>query len=156
MIHRSDAGSSTRRSDSLKPLLARVVGLNRHAVGDAYDAAAAESFMGLYKAEAIAAGSPFRISPLRTVADIETITMNYVDWSRQPPPAQPAHPRHTRGIRAGLLCCRNRLTIRGRRQQEDGMKTGTVHTDTTAIANSAPRKRLRSRVRAQRSNPASG
>jgi putative transposase len=49
-------------------------------IGDAYDNAVAESFMGLYKNEAIAAGSPFRTGPLRTLADVETITMNYVDW----------------------------------------------------------------------------
>jgi putative transposase len=49
-------------------------------VGDAYDNAVAESFMGLFKNEAVAAGSPFRTGPLRTLADIEAITMNYVDW----------------------------------------------------------------------------
>ncbi len=49
-------------------------------VGDAYDNAAAESFMGLFKNEAIAAGSPFRTGPLRTLTDVETITLNYVDW----------------------------------------------------------------------------
>jgi len=36
--------------------------------------------MGLFKNEAIAAGSPFRGGPLRILADVETITMNYVDW----------------------------------------------------------------------------
>src|SRR5829696_10366960 len=49
-------------------------------VGDAYDNAVAESVIGLYKNEAIAAGSPFRDGPLRTLADVETITMEYVDW----------------------------------------------------------------------------
>jgi len=39
------------------------------------------SFMGLFKNEAIAAGSPFRTGPLRTLSDVETLTMNYVDWS---------------------------------------------------------------------------
>ena len=34
-------------------------------VGDAYDNAVAESLMGLFKNEAIAAGSPFRTGPLR-------------------------------------------------------------------------------------------
>jgi len=45
-----------------------------------YDNAVAESFMGLFKNEAIAAGSPFRTGPLRTLSDVETPTMNYVDW----------------------------------------------------------------------------
>lgn len=42
--------------------------------------AAAESAIGLYKNEAIATGSPFRTGPLRTLTDVETITINYVDW----------------------------------------------------------------------------
>ena len=49
-------------------------------IGDAYDNAVAESFMGLFKNEAVAAGSPFRTGPLRTLADVEAVTMNYVDW----------------------------------------------------------------------------
>ncbi len=49
-------------------------------IGDAYDNAVAESVFGLYKNEAIAAGSPFRTGPLRTIADVETLTMNYIDW----------------------------------------------------------------------------
>ncbi len=51
-------------------------------VGDAYDNAAAESTIGLYKNEAVAAGSPFRTGPLRTLSDVETLTMNYVHWYR--------------------------------------------------------------------------
>jgi putative transposase len=42
--------------------------------------AAAESVIGLYKHEAIAAGSPFRTGPLRTFTDVETLTTDYVDW----------------------------------------------------------------------------
>jgi putative transposase len=49
-------------------------------IGDAYDDAVAESVIGLFKHEAVAAGSPFRIGPLRTLADVETVTMEYVDW----------------------------------------------------------------------------
>ena len=52
-------------------------------VGDAYDNAVAESFMGLFKNEAIAAGSPFRTGPQRTLADVEAGTMTYVDWYNQ-------------------------------------------------------------------------
>jgi len=36
--------------------------------------------MGLFKNEAIAAGSPFRTGPLRTLADVEILTMSYLDW----------------------------------------------------------------------------
>ena len=49
-------------------------------IGDAYDNAVAESFMGLFKNQATAAGSPFRTGPLRTLAHVEALTMNYVDW----------------------------------------------------------------------------
>lgn len=49
-------------------------------MGDAYDNAAAESTIGLYKNEAVAGGSPFRTGPLRTLADVETLTMNYLHW----------------------------------------------------------------------------
>ena len=47
------------------------------------DNAAAESFMVLYKNEAIRADSPFRRGPLRQLADVETLTMNYVHWYNQ-------------------------------------------------------------------------
>jgi putative transposase len=57
-------------------------------VGDAYDNAVAESVFGLFKNEAIAAGSPFRTGPLRTLTDLEKITTDYVDWSRQPAAAR--------------------------------------------------------------------
>jgi transposase InsO family protein len=39
-----------------------------------------ESVFGLFKNEVVAAGSPFRAGPLRTLADVEEITMDYVDW----------------------------------------------------------------------------
>ena len=40
----------------------------------------AESAIGLFKAEAISAGSPFRSGPLRTLDDVEYATMEWVDW----------------------------------------------------------------------------
>lgn len=95
-------------------------------VGDACGIAVAESVFGLFKNEAVAAGSPFRTGPLRTLADVEALTTDYVDWYKQPPPAQPARQRHPRRVRARLLCPRNRLTDRCGRQREDGMKAGTV------------------------------
>ena len=42
--------------------------------------AAAETVMGLYKNEATAKGSPFRIGPLRGIDDVETLTFEWVDW----------------------------------------------------------------------------
>ena len=48
--------------------------------GDAYDNALAETTIGLYKAECVRDGSPFRDGPLRTLADIEKITAAWVHW----------------------------------------------------------------------------
>jgi len=36
--------------------------------------------MGLFKNEATTIGSPFRTGPLRTLADVETLTLHHVDW----------------------------------------------------------------------------
>lgn len=49
-------------------------------IGDAYDNAVAESTFGLYKNEAVAEGSPFRTGPLKTITDVEALTLEYVDW----------------------------------------------------------------------------
>jgi putative transposase len=49
-------------------------------VGDAFDNALAETTIGLYKTECIRADSPFRTGPLRTLAEVETITAAWVHW----------------------------------------------------------------------------
>jgi putative transposase len=49
-------------------------------VGDAYDNAAAETVMGLFKNEAIRNGSPFRSGALKTLADVEEIVFDWVTW----------------------------------------------------------------------------
>ncbi|MBC7402226.1 MAG: hypothetical protein H7279_03465 [Microbacteriaceae bacterium] len=36
--------------------------------------------MGLYENEAVAKGSPFWLSPVKTIADFEEITLYLVDW----------------------------------------------------------------------------
>ena len=35
---------------------------------------------GLFKNQAVASGSPFRTGPLRHLADVEALTLNYVHW----------------------------------------------------------------------------
>ncbi len=40
----------------------------------------AESTIGLFKNEAIRDDSPFRAGPLRTLDDVEWVTMAWVDW----------------------------------------------------------------------------
>jgi putative transposase len=81
MIHHSDAGSqytAIRFTDTLalEGLVASI-----GSVGDAYDNAAAETVMGLFKNEAVAAGSPFRVGPLRQLADVERLTTDYTRGS---------------------------------------------------------------------------
>ena len=49
-------------------------------VGDAYDNAAAESLIGLYKTEAIRPDSPFRTGPLNDASDVEYVTASWVHW----------------------------------------------------------------------------
>jgi transposase InsO family protein len=80
MIHHSDAGSQYTSIRFTETLTLQGISASIGTVGDAYDNAVAESFMGLFKNEAIAAGSPFRTGPLHTLADVETLTMTYVDW----------------------------------------------------------------------------
>lgn len=49
-------------------------------VGDAYDNAAAETVMGLFKSEAVAKDSPFRTGVLKTESDVIQIVFEWVDW----------------------------------------------------------------------------
>jgi len=67
-------------------------------IGDAYDNAAAETVFGLFKNEAVASGSPFRTGPLRHLADVEALTMNYVHWFKYA-----GDPLGGRGGRAGRV-----------------------------------------------------
>jgi len=83
MVHHSDAGSQYTSIRFTETLVLEGLAASIGTVGDALDNAAAESFMGLYKNEAIRADSPFRRGPLRHLADVETLTMNYVHWYNQ-------------------------------------------------------------------------
>lgn len=80
LIHHSDAGSqytSIRFTETvaLEGLVASI-----GSVGDAYDNAAAETVMGLFKNEAIRNGSPFRTGALKGLADVEEVTFDWVNW----------------------------------------------------------------------------
>ncbi|RFA17545.1 IS3 family transposase, partial [Subtercola boreus] len=80
MIHHSDAGSqytSIRFTETvaLEGLVASI-----GSVGDAYDNAAAETVMGLFKNEAIRNGSPFRTGPLKTLTNVEETVFDWVTW----------------------------------------------------------------------------
>ncbi|MBC7763357.1 MAG: transposase [Candidatus Saccharibacteria bacterium] len=49
-------------------------------IGDAYDNAAAERVRGLYKNETVAKNSPFVTGPLKTLADVERLTFDWLGW----------------------------------------------------------------------------
>ncbi len=80
MIHHSDAGSQYTSVRFTETLALDGISASIGSVGDAYDNAAAETVFGLFKNEAVAAGSPFRTGPLRHLADVEALTMNYIHW----------------------------------------------------------------------------
>lgn len=80
MIHHSDAGSQYTSIRFTDTLVLEGLQASIGTVGDAYDNAAAETVMGLYKNEAIANGSPFRTGPLKTITDVQEITFDWVDW----------------------------------------------------------------------------
>jgi len=80
MIHHSDAGSQYTSVRFTETLALEGLSASIGSVGDAYDNAAAETVFGLFKNEAVRAGSPFRTGPLRHLADVEALTMNYVHW----------------------------------------------------------------------------
>ncbi|ALV45376.1 hypothetical protein MB46_07585 [Arthrobacter alpinus] len=80
LIHHSDAGSqytSIRYTDTLA-----LEGLQPSigSVGDAYDNAAAETVMGLFKNEAVAKDAPFRTGELKTESDVIELVFEWVHW----------------------------------------------------------------------------
>ena len=76
----TDAGSQYTSVRFTETLALEGLSASIGSVGDAYDNAAAETVFGLFKNEAVATGSPFRTGPLRHLADVEALTMNYVHW----------------------------------------------------------------------------
>jgi putative transposase len=80
MIHHSDAGSQYTSIRFTETLSLEGICASVGSVGDAYDNAAAETVMGLYKNEAVRADSPFRVGPLRDQSDVERLTVEYVHW----------------------------------------------------------------------------
>ena len=80
MIHHSDAGSQYTSVRFTETVALEGLTASIGSVGDAYDNAAAETVMGLFKNEAIAKNSPFRVGPLKTIADVEEITFEWVTW----------------------------------------------------------------------------
>lgn len=80
MIHHSDAGAQYTSIRFTETVTLEGLNASIGSVGDAYDNAAAETVMGLFKNEAIRNDSPFRVGPLRTIDDVEQLTLDWVHW----------------------------------------------------------------------------
>ncbi|TFC79302.1 hypothetical protein E3O45_04285 [Cryobacterium sp. TMS1-20-1] len=80
LIHHSDAGSQYTSIKFTETLALEGLVASIGTIGDAYDNAAAETVMGLYKNEAVAKTSPFVTGPLKTLADVEKLTFDWLDW----------------------------------------------------------------------------
>ena len=75
LVHHSDAGSQYTSFAFSQRLVDAGVDASIGSVGDAYDNALAETTIGLYKAEVIDRGGPWK-----TLADVEFATLKWVDW----------------------------------------------------------------------------
>lgn len=78
LIHHSDAGSQYTSIRYTDTLALEGVQPSIGSVGDAYDNAAAETVMGLFKNEAVAKESPFRTGALKTETDVMEIVFEWV------------------------------------------------------------------------------
>jgi putative transposase len=79
LIHHTDAGSQYTSIAFTERLAALGMRASIGTVGDAYDNALAESTIGLFKAELIRRGGPWR-----TLDDVEIATLEWVDWFNNP------------------------------------------------------------------------
>ena len=80
LVHHSDAGSQYTSIHFAETLQLEGIAASIGSIGDAYDNALAESTIGLFKNEAIRDDSPFRNGPLKTLDEVEWVTMAWVDW----------------------------------------------------------------------------
>jgi transposase InsO family protein len=79
-IHHSDAGSQYTALRFGETLMLAGLTPSIGTVGDALDNALAETTIGLYTTECLRDNSPFRHSPLATLADLEEATSAWVHW----------------------------------------------------------------------------
>ena len=80
VIHHGDAGSVYTSGEYTQTLEIEGLRPSIGTIGDAYDNAAAESLIGLYKNEALRPDSPFRDGALDNAGDVEYVTATWVHW----------------------------------------------------------------------------
>lgn len=83
LVHHSDAGSQFTSVSFAETLALEGIAASIGSIGDADDNALAEPTIGLFKHEAIRDDSLFRNGPLRLLADVEWVTLAWVDWYNQ-------------------------------------------------------------------------
>lgn len=79
-VHHSDAGAEYISRRYTQTLAEEGLVPSIGSIGDAFDNAAAETVMGLFKNEAVARDSPFRAGALATKADVDDLVVEWVHW----------------------------------------------------------------------------
>lgn len=79
-VHHSDAGSEYTSQRYTQTLADEGLVPSIGSIGDAFDNAAAETVMGLFKNEAVARDSPFRTGALVAKADVDDVVVEWVHW----------------------------------------------------------------------------
>ncbi|WP_313813273.1 IS3 family transposase [Glutamicibacter sp.] len=79
-IHHSHAGSQYTSQRYTQKLAVEGLVPSIGSIGDAFDNAAAETVMGLFKNEAVARDSPFRQGPLTSKPDVDDVVVEWVHW----------------------------------------------------------------------------
>lgn len=79
-VHHSDAGSEYTSQRYTQALAMEGLIPSIGSIGDAFDNAAAETVMGLFKNEAVAKDSPFRTGVLATESDVAEVVVDWVHW----------------------------------------------------------------------------
>ncbi|WP_347040294.1 IS3 family transposase [Glutamicibacter halophytocola] len=80
IVHHSDAGGEYTSQRYTQTLAVEGLIPSIGTIGDAYDNAAAETVMGLFKNEAVARDSPFRTGALATESDVVDLVVEWVHW----------------------------------------------------------------------------
>lgn len=82
-VHHSDAGSEYASQRYTQTLATERLIPSIGSIGDAFDNAAAETVMGLFKNEAVAKDSPFRSGSLASKTDVDGVVVKWVHWYNQ-------------------------------------------------------------------------
>ena len=83
IVHHSDAGAGYTSQRYTQTLAEEGLVPSIGSIGDAFDNAAAETVMGLFKNEAVARDSPFRSGSLASKTDVDDVVVVWVHWYNQ-------------------------------------------------------------------------